>query len=97
MFSQHSQLANTKVPAREKFVFGMTRYDYVKNPLFFETVKESDNNKSISSKHYGRISHSMTIQLIAIHIVRDITYRVSIIISAKPIISILDYGLFVWL
>lgn len=71
-------------------------YDNVKNPLFSETAEESHDNKSISRKHYGRISHSTTIQLIVVHIVRDITYRVSIIISTNPVISTLDYRLFAW-
>lgn len=76
-------------------MLGVARY--VKNPLFSETAEEGDDNKSISGKHYERISHSTTIQLIAVHIVHDITYCVSIIISANPVISTLDYGLFAWL
>jgi len=59
----HCQFANTKA-SRKKFQeenLCLARYDYVKKPLFIETAEGNDGNKSISRKHYGRISHSTTI------------------------------------
>lgn len=56
MFLQYNVLSTSSIRKASKKKIcawhGVLRYDNVKNPLFSETAEESDDNKSISKKHY---------------------------------------------